>query len=90
MFSSAGYGGEEFVVILSECDIEQATELAETIRKSVENHTFQNGNPTISFTISAGVTSQIPSPDFKVEQLIELADSALYRAKRDGRKTVYR
>ena len=86
----ARYGGEEFVVILPDCDIEQATELAEKIRKSVENHTFQNGNTTISFTISAGVTSQIPSPDFKVEQLIELADSALYRAKRDGRNKVYR
>jgi diguanylate cyclase (GGDEF)-like protein len=86
----ARYGGEEFGIILPDCDIIQATDLAEKIRKSVENHTFKNGNTTISFTLSVGVASEIPSADFTVEQLIERADGALYKAKRDGRNQVCR
>ncbi len=86
----ARYGGEEFGIILVDIDIGQATDIAEEIRKSVENYIFQNGEMSISFTISIGVACNIPSAEGTPEQLIELADCALYRAKKNGRNQVCR
>ncbi|WP_084783507.1 diguanylate cyclase [Paenibacillus sp. FJAT-26967] len=79
-------GGEEFAVLLPECSLEQAREVAETIRTRVEKHSFilENGQH-IRLTISVGTaTYPLIAPDL----LMEEADKALYRAKHNGRNQV--
>jgi len=82
----ARYGGEEFVVILPETDLSNGKFVAEKIRQAIEQTHFKNqaAQPGRNLTISLGfatVNEKITS----AEELINLADKALYRAKEAGR-----
>lgn len=83
----ARYGGEEFAVLLPEVARQEALELAEKIRKAVENYSFEVRRERISMTVSAGVAS-LPEDTLEMEQLIQKADEAMYSAKRMGRNRV--
>jgi diguanylate cyclase len=78
------YGGEEFLIISVEITPEQALQVAEKIRRAVENEAFllSNGR-TLRATISVGVAPHTGHPDY--QHLIERADLALYAAKQAGR-----
>jgi len=83
----ARWGGEEFAIILPDTDSNGAVSVVENIRKAVEGTAFMlNGEPT-HVTISAGVHSVIPSQgsDYKLDNFVSDADTALYRAKNKGR-----
>jgi diguanylate cyclase len=81
-------GGEEFSVILIECPQDKVLEVAERIRKAVQEHKFSLlDNKTINITISIGVAIY-PYTVRNIEMLVEQADSALYQAKRAGRNKV--
>ncbi|AFM40285.1 diguanylate cyclase (GGDEF) domain-containing protein [Desulfosporosinus acidiphilus SJ4] len=81
-------GGEEFSVILIECPQNIVLEVAERIRKAVQDHKFSLlDNKTINITISIGVAIY-PYTVKNIEMLVEQADSALYQAKRTGRNKV--
>lgn len=84
----ARYGGEEFAIILPGNDLDHAVVVADKIRASVEDIDPYHGNMKISFTVSVGVASCIPYPGYKEVQLIEKADSALYKAKNSGRNSI--
>ncbi|MBL7715060.1 MAG: diguanylate cyclase [Bdellovibrionales bacterium] len=79
------YGGDEFVAILSPCDLKTAEPVAERIRKSVEKTTFIEG---IRFTVSIGIAIY---PDHAQTQksIVEAADRAMYGAKRKKRNCVF-
>ncbi len=78
----ARYGGEEFCIILPETNLEDATTVAERVRKSVENI----GHFEEQITISIGVASA--SGEKTAEELLNRADKALYEAKRKGKNQV--
>ncbi|MGG4501042.1 GGDEF domain-containing protein [Paenibacillus polymyxa] len=79
-------GGEEFAILLGDCDTEKAASFAEKIRKAVENECFLlNDGTIISLTVSIGAGS---SPVIASRHLLEKADEALYEAKRSGRNRV--
>ncbi|MEI7542699.1 MAG: GGDEF domain-containing protein [bacterium] len=78
------YGGEEFSVIMPETGINEAYEVAERMRKLIEDHAFYGGNTLINVTISIGI-SEYPEHAIIKEKLIEKADAALYNAKNSGR-----
>ncbi len=87
----ARFGGEEFAAFLLDADYAQGLVAAERVRTAVEQHEFQIArhdlpaeNQTYHLTISVGVAAY-PDDAKDPIQLIELADSALYRAKRNGR-----
>jgi len=84
----ARYGGEEFILILPEANLEDSYQIAERIRRLVENAPFEIGNVRLTLTVSLGI-SNFPThqPESK-EDLIEMADQALYDAKRSGRNRV--
>ncbi|MCS7214570.1 MAG: diguanylate cyclase [Thermodesulfovibrio sp.] len=86
----ARYGGEEFAVILPYTTIEKAVIFAEKIRKTVEDvkieHLYSTVMPFI--TVSIGVASIIPENNIDYIQLIDLADRALYEAKKSGKNRV--
>lgn len=77
------WGGEEFIVFTPKTTLEQAQQLAETIRANVKNASFSHGR---QLTASFGVTSF--EEEDGLESLIQRADRALYRAKELGRDNV--
>lgn len=84
----ARYGGEEFILILPETALEQSFVIAERIRQSVEKNLFELGRAHVHLTVSMGI-SNFPSHRVKSkEELVKIADQALYDAKRRGRNKV--
>jgi len=81
------YGGEEFVVILTETNSKNALIPLERLRKAVENNAFRYNNENLKITISIGVTSDIQDVNTPWE-MFDLADKALYDAKENGRNRV--
>lgn len=81
-------GGEEFAVILSESDINQAIIPLERFRKTIETLDLKYNNENIKITVSIGAC-QLSDSILRKEDLILKADTALYEAKNSGRnKTV--
>jgi diguanylate cyclase (GGDEF)-like protein len=81
------YGGEEFCLILPNSELLAAEAVAEKIRKRIEATRFNYEGKTIPVTLSAGV-AEIGARNDIASELIKRADSALYRAKANGRNRV--
>ncbi|MBE2250256.1 MAG: diguanylate cyclase [Myxococcus sp.] len=83
------YGGEEFVVLLPQVGREEALEVAEKLRRAVEETPFEHGavQPGGKVTISVGVAT-LPTDATEQARLVDAADSALYASKRGGRNRV--
>ncbi|MDD5287486.1 MAG: diguanylate cyclase [Desulfuromonadaceae bacterium] len=77
------FGGEEFLLILPETDLDAATVVAEKIRSAVSDLETEWEGKTISVTISMGVVKF--KPGMGMDECIQPADHALYRAKTGGR-----
>jgi len=88
---AARWGGEEFVMLLSDTDIDEVFNVAEAIRKRVESLVIptEAGEET-KVTLSAGINAIYPEETNTYADLIEKADQALYRAKEEGRNRVTR
>lgn len=87
----ARYGGEEFLVVFPETEFQKAMGLAERLRRDVSDMKIQIKGDTIQVTASFGVSGFSPSTSPKEishEAVINLADQALYQAKREGRNRV--
>ncbi len=84
----ARYGGEEFVLVLPGGNLEEAAQIAENCRIAVEAIDFEHDGQKIYLTVSAGVASWVPSSENSYKELLNAADSALYRAKKTGRNCV--
>lgn len=80
------FGGEEFVILLSDSGIDGAQLLAERIRANIENHTLAYGMKTLNITASLGISS-LQGND-TVNDLVKRADDAMYLAKQTGRNRV--
>ena len=81
----ARYGGEEFMIIAPETSLETAFGLAERLRLKVQSHDFKIGR---NITISIGVAS-LTAEDSE-QSILNRVDSALYKAKKNGRNLVSR
>jgi diguanylate cyclase (GGDEF)-like protein len=84
------YGGEEFMLVLPDCDSNQACILVEKILHAFRMLHFNSGGKQFYCTFSAGVASSNDSDFTNAEQMVAAADKALYRAKHDGRDKVCR
>jgi diguanylate cyclase (GGDEF)-like protein len=79
------YGGEEFLLILPGSDLTAARARAEHLRKTLEGSAMQEGGKTFAVTASFGVAAGIPT---NYEEMIQIADAALYEAKNNGRNCI--
>jgi diguanylate cyclase (GGDEF)-like protein len=82
------FGGEEFLVLLPETDLDGATAVAEKLRAAVATHlAHDHGRALPQITVSFGVASY-PAHGATSDALLEAVDAALYRAKAEGRNRV--
>ena len=84
----ARYGGEEFIISINNITKEEILEMAETIRKSVEDHIFSFEGQVIKITSSFGICSADEIEENNMLSLIDCADKKLYLAKENGRNRV--
>ncbi|WP_420816045.1 GGDEF domain-containing protein [Paraliobacillus quinghaiensis] len=74
--------GEEFTILISDCHHDHVLQIAENIRKNVEQHNFliNKGTKKINITVSIGATT-FHTTTRKIDDLYRNADAALYKAK---------
>jgi diguanylate cyclase (GGDEF)-like protein len=83
------YGGEEFMLILTETDVEEGAVLTEKLRTIVARERFRvDGNPELTVTISIGIAGGVGSR-LTSDTLVRDADAAMYSAKSLGRNQTY-
>ena len=87
---AARYGGEEFAVILPNTPLEGALHVAEAIRQAITELQINHSRSAVAahVTMSIGVSAAFPGQDGSTERLVQTADSALYKAKSEGRNCV--
>lgn len=87
---AARYGGEEFVILLPEIDIDGALHVGRRILAAIENLGIEHQLSTVnkSVTMSMGAATLIPDLAQDCNQLVKLADAALYQAKNAGRNRI--
>lgn len=87
---AARYGGEEFALVLTDTDLDGASKIAQDILTAVRDLAIPHRASTIApvVTVSIGVASAVPEAEEEAEAMVQLADQALYRSKRDGRNRV--
>ena len=83
----ARYGGEEFVILLPKTNLKQGYEIAERVRKLVEEHQFKYEEKDFMVTVSVGVADYRHGVNTGVD-LFKRADQAVYASKADGRNQV--
>lgn len=79
------YGGDEFLLVLPRCGLEEAANLGERLRRQLEDEPISFGKGALTVTCSLGVSASGPKPGMDTTSLIRLADEALSRAKQKGR-----
>lgn len=82
------YGGEEFSIVIPEATEEDALQLCDKIRKRIADYNFNIGAESIKITASFGVFFKESTAFIMASEIIQKADEALYRAKRNGRNRV--
>lgn len=82
------FGGEEFIALIPNASPAEGFRIAEKIRFEIEQYPFRNreAQPSGKLTVSVGIASYLPG--MSMQQLQDLADAALYEAKRNGRNRV--
>ncbi len=84
----ARYGGEEFVILLYDTSINDAQKIAENIRTYVEATELITNKNNLKYTLSLGVAEYEKANDKDIENTINRADKALYKAKINGKNRV--
>jgi diguanylate cyclase (GGDEF)-like protein len=81
------WGGDEFVVLLPETNLDSAVKVAERLCMDIEEHYYTHEGKQLRITVSIGVAAN-RSPDDTVDDLFSQADVALYEAKESGKNCV--
>lgn len=84
----ARYGGDEFLIVLSETPLAGVELFCERLRKKIEQMTFTQGEDSINLTLSIGFATTNDGEEIQPKELVRRADMALYEAKRRGRNQV--
>jgi len=84
----ARYGGEEFIIALPSTTLDQATQIAESLLEKLRSLHIMHSGRRVAITASIGIAAVIPKLPDEGFRLINDADDALYRAKKEGRDRV--
>ena len=80
-------GGEEFVVLLPDTDLETARHIANRFIRALAATPIDIGGREVNITATAGVVERLPE-ETALESLVQRADAAMYRGKKAGRNQV--
>lgn len=83
------YGGEEFVIILTDTPLNQAIDVSERLRRAIRATPIETRAGGLEVTASFGITQQNLTCDHSAWDVLQRADKALYEAKRQGRDRVH-
>lgn len=83
------YGGDEFIILLSHTEGNDAVIVAERVRAAVENHQFEVNGVNVRITVSIGLAF-FPKHAQSAEEIIRIADEAMYYGKNKSRNIVYK
>ncbi len=81
-------GGEEFAVLMPQTNLDNATQLAERIRKNIENSEIYLEDERVNVTASIGL-SYLKTEDSIIQNILRRADEALFKAKKNGRNQLF-
>ncbi len=81
-------GGEEFLIIVPNCDLRELGECAERFRMAISDMPFDTPSGPLTITVSIGATVGFPEQPLSAELLRKMADYALYRVKSHGRNGI--
>tara|TARA_A100001011_G_scaffold400491_1_gene515492 strand:+ start:1427 stop:2158 length:732 start_codon:yes stop_codon:yes gene_type:complete len=81
------YGGEEFLSIFYNKNINETYDFADKLRKEIKDKIITNDGVSLSVTVSMGIASSKESND--LNQILDIADRRLYKAKENGRNKVF-
>jgi diguanylate cyclase (GGDEF)-like protein len=86
----ARYGGDEFALLLPQCDLENALRIGESLQVQVQARAIAHPNSLVAphVTVSIGISAVRPHASLSAEALIAASDGALYSAKQQGRNRV--
>ncbi len=84
------FGGEEFLILLVDCDTPTSCEMAERIRQTVESYKFHIPGNSIRMTLSIGIATFTQPYEMDIWDIFKYADTSLYRAKQNGRNQIIR
>ncbi len=84
--SACRWGGEEILMLLPDCDVEEGAEFADNLRKAVSEMEFDWGDKIIHITMTFGVTEN--KGQLSVDKMVSNADKNLYSGKRNGKDCV--
>jgi len=84
------YGGEEFILVSIGCDVSTMQQLLQDFITQLASMTIQCGQQKAQCTVSIGWFCDIPSAEMSSKVLVELADKAMYQAKKSGRNCMVR
>ena len=79
------YGGEEFLVVLPNCNQEEVRAVGERVRRETEACGLNHSGKTVKLTVSLGAVTSYGNEGLNYQQLIDLSDRSLYDAKEKGR-----
>ncbi|MBY0370155.1 diguanylate cyclase [bacterium] len=85
---AARYGGDEFLIVLTETNEAGTKTFAERLRGAIEKHVFTDGKSSLQRTCSFGFSLSEPASKIDARELVRQADHALYRAKNGGRNRI--
>jgi two-component system, cell cycle response regulator len=79
------YGGEEFLILLPGCGSLETREKAERLRSAIIGEPVETSEGALKITVSVGGVTTLDRPHDSANQILQLVDEALYRAKKEGR-----
>lgn len=85
----ARYGGDEFLIVLSEIPLAGIEQFCERLRTRIEQAIFSQGKDLIKLTVSMGFCTSVVGESLSAKELVRRADMALYQAKKLGRNRVF-
>lgn len=86
---AARYGGDEFLIALTDVSLSGAQTFCELLRKRIEAYTFEKDSSKMNLTCSLGFAITAPDKEIDARSLVKKADHALYKAKELGRNQYY-
>ena len=82
------FGGEEFVILLPNTELDGAQQVIESIRQTICTSVVEIDALRLNMTISAGIATRVIEHESQAEDLFKVADALLYEAKNAGRNQI--